>query len=641
MTTVPNGYIQINLIQDPPYIVDFTQYEQPVEKVHIYAVQHIQYFLAAIEESVIYSIKNLPLSFMYTVFGYRNRWSEVTISMNLFALSFRIVCWVLKVLWGTFENTFKFFNEKFSINHSEMISNFAGEAINPHHLTCQDESIDMQEVPDRVAVRDLLKMFDEINFNEPNSPGYMHFPLSDYTSPGQLRKDLEAFIKNINGRIAFLGTPPSYDPRKLMSFYQKIEDAVRSCIYKVRSDLERFRKGNGENIRAYDESKKKKYINLLENQARLVIDFAIAGKYCGARYMGEAMDSYYLLHEDVEMKEQTLKTYLQQVLARKRKEIAMGIIEKNFEANTHGFNQYMASMGSILGIPGTKGITETLARPINIQEQLKNFFKEYTVTTIIEFVREKFGSSQSFREKIFNWAKDQIGNWKKKTYDIEGILGKVDRINQDDQLRDLSFEENIRIFIELIEALEAQKFESSNNDWEMFIEDLLCKESVKSIFRENLPPFELNENLQMSKSMQEQIYFSKKKQEFLSYLKQESLGGELIEQFREWIQKKENRVRNEMIEQRSRELKKVQDLQKELFNLEVELNDEDLIKKIFSNKEAARTILKGVELRQNQSEFLHLLFLQDDNENIKVTQEFMEWLLVSQGILTPQRNQEG
>ena len=197
-------------------------------------------------------------------------------------------------------------------------------------------------------------------------------------SKEELKEGLKKFIERVKNRTAFLGTPPAYEIIRLFEFYQQIEDATRLSIHKVIDDLQKFTAANGTDTPNYSPSVMNTYKDLLENQARLAIDLAIAGKHCGARYMGDSMGAYYRLHGDGISAQDTLMDNLIETLALKRKEIAARRIAIDLGQDTHDFSNWMASLGKLLGIPGTQNIVEHLAHPLNIELHLGKFFGDYT-----------------------------------------------------------------------------------------------------------------------------------------------------------------------------------------------------------------------------------------------------------------------
>jgi len=247
-----------------------------------------------------------------------------------------------------------------------------------------------------------------------------------------------------------------------MAFYQQIEDAVRLSIQKVSEDLTNFRGKNQQAIEAGDEDIIRSYKSLLEDQARLVIDLAISGKHCGARYMGEAMTRYNYLYAE-SARSDTLQDSLITLLGNKRNTIAQTQIQMHFGgqqhgADTHSYAQYMQQMGKLLAIPGTGNIVEHLGGLFRFDSDyyLREFFKEYTESTIGEAVQEKVKSSQHFREQICDWLKGQSGEWRSEDQADPNLLVQQLQAVIDGDVNTLDLQRLIRSFEELLATLKGK-----------------------------------------------------------------------------------------------------------------------------------------------------------------------------------------
>ncbi|NRA90962.1 MAG: hypothetical protein HRU43_07565, partial [Simkaniaceae bacterium] len=230
--------------------------------------------------------------------------------------------------------------------------------------------------------------------------------------------------------------------------------------------------------------------NLLENQARLVIDLAISGKHCGARYMGEAMTSYNYLYPESTQSD-TLKNSLIKLLGNKRKAVAHAQVQRHFGqqnrgADTHSYSLYMDQMGKTLAIPGTENVVEHLGGfyPFDTHHYLREFFKEYSETAINDAVQEKIKNSQHFREQVIDWLKGQSRDWRPENQPESNIVHELEQIV--DGAVDTSEEEKlIRSFEDLLSTLKTQgvKLPSLGGDWETFIQDLMALSNAKEWFK--------------------------------------------------------------------------------------------------------------------------------------------------------------
>lgn len=447
---------------------------------------------------------------------------------------------------------------------------YADPLIDTQHIKTKDTTIDVSHVPDEITVSTLVEVFDKINFTRPDLPGYMSEGSRTedhqvYTSR-ELRQSLEDnFVRRVNAREAFLGTPAAWNIAMLSQFYSQIESAVRYSLHKVVNDCSEFigpylnelagleseyqeyltkntipspgdrgydayarlLKGHNEYIscnndlnqaefvlagnlanleREYQQYLKSQeilskedpdheayarllkghekyleYNGLLQARARVAIDMAIAGNHCGARYMGDSMDTYFF-HKG-EIVGQTLEDELKGVLAKRREEMARRHIQQHLGAGTHHFAAYMANLGGLLGIPGTENVIEQLGGwNFNRDAMLGHFFREYTPEFIRSSIQGQFSSSQQFRERIYDWLKDHAGDWIQGLYQQkqQTILGAVQDIESQESENDLK---PVEILTGLISSGKVVKQDSPLPDhktqWSDFLDEIVSFDSAK------------------------------------------------------------------------------------------------------------------------------------------------------------------
>lgn len=395
----------------------------------------------ALKEALLlsFSRKMLWISFKFTVFEYYGSWHLYQVPSNFIYVAYKTAIWVLQVTWCVITTTGRLYLDKLHAeSKTPSLSRYQDQAINLQHLKSKETELDGSSVPPSIQVRQLLGLFDDVQFDD-DVPEQAVKPLgcmsADCRKEGrttfkkeELRANLEQFIRRVEGRTPYVGTPPAYDVPRLMAFYQQIENAVRLSIHKVNQELAAFREEHP-NLEHLEGPARQKYHELLQSRARVAIDLAIAGPHCGARYMGEAMTIYYSLYGDCEIRG-ALEDEILEVLARKRKKIAEKIIARELGSGTHGYTAGMGYLGSVLSLPGTKNIVEHLTTLSNKQELLDMFFgapsakqapgvifKSYTIDTIIKTLQKRARKSQEFREKIYDWVKNQVGEWNKEAYE--------------------------------------------------------------------------------------------------------------------------------------------------------------------------------------------------------------------------------
>ncbi len=627
-------------VKYPSYTADLDMYQDrkkatTLEKVQACTQRSFQLvgiFFVSSKDALFGTLGSAGISFKYTVLGYYGSWSRIRFLENAHLIVFKIVFWVASMGWGIIATTSRLFSERASPGHSLFLKQFASDEINVDHIKTEESSLDASNVPEGITVDTLRELFHKINFDNENAPGYMaegtRREITRILSKEELENQLNTFIHRVNTREAFLGTPPGHDVPRLMDFYQQIEDAVRLSIDKVVKDVTEFETQNGTNISSFSVEQKRTYNNLLETRARLVLDLAIAGVHCGARYMGEAMDAYYKIYnEEGVSNDKDLQGTLIEILAKKREEIAKEEAQK-LGTDTHQFTKYMGNMGRLLGIPGTKNIIEHLSRSIDTYKLSTDFFQRYTVDTIINTIQEKVKISQNFREKITDWIKDQVRDWNREKYeDIDGIVEKIENI-RNNPLTETPLSLHFQTLQNLLIGLKKDNIPlQEKENWDDFLTELFTLDKAKE---------KLNaQNRNSIKTSCSEV----------------ALGPELLQELRGVIASGDftpipsDRYLPRFIEkQKIQEMKKVLPLTRDDTLLRLLKKEIDLLESVQNHQEQV-----------HQGDFLDFLDLENilkkitsaskedltgtknltDDEN-RAYQRLIEWLLVSQKILRPQ-----
>lgn len=609
----------ITLIKDPPYVFlpkveeSKSLEEQPrlplgarIAQAGLRAFMLVRFLFASIRESAWETISYSWSGFKITVLGYHGNLANFSPPLGLIMGVLRIFTWVICLGRNFIFKTGAFFVQKAFPLHDEktrldLLLPYTNQGINLEHLRCLDETINMSGVPQEVQVKDLLEIFDQANFKNRATPGYVH-PTEEID---QLRKQLEEFVSKINNRVPFLGTPPAEDVPRLLQFYQYIEDAVRFSIYKVNQDLADFLKEKTGNFHSYSNEDKKRYGDLLENRARLVLDFAIAGAFCGGRFMGEASQAYMRCsHIESVDTQDSLENQLIATLAHKRKEIALGQIEKEGQGDTHYYSAYMANMGPILSLPGTQNVVEHLLKRFDVRHELASFFSIYNENCIIEAVNQKFKTSQSFRTALFDWIKDQVTNWNKDLHDnlAKNKISQIESVLQD-KITEPSIISVIHSFVAKVGEIKSRGALPKVSNWDLFLVKFWALDSVKNCSQMSQWRSSLNS---LSSDCQAHLY------EHITHnipLNLDPFVDQMIRQ------------------QKISELRKIIPL---LNNRQVE----DLLTGYLD----VESLVQDIENQTRSVEFLARFFDEEDEYllNKDLPKEVMEWLLVSHRILSAQ-----
>lgn len=601
---------------NPPFIVDFQQFvedkkepslKERTQTAVLLPFQFIKILFVSVAKAGYTTLRYSGTAFKHLVLG---SWSDFRLRVDLHLVAFKIVYWVGAVAFTFIATSFRLIaqNLKDPSANVSLLTQYASKELDLSHIVTKEETIDMSGVPQDVSIDHLLDMYDAINFDRPNEPGYMA-PASrsegrtSYTKE-DLRTALETYVQYVKNRTAFLGTPPAYDTPRLMAFYQQIEDATRFAMHKVEQDLKDFYASGVEDP--------VKHANLLENKARIPLMLAFAGKHCGGRYMGESMELYQAAKGKT-IFTGTLQDALNELLAAKRMEIAHGEIQQHLGNNTHSYANYLATLGPILALPGTQNVIEHLERPLNQNLYLQSFFQRYTVDFIIDSIQEGVRTSQSLREKITDWIGVQGESWDQETIQkrAEDVLAQAKTILARQELNpNFSI---YRAFLDLqmlLSDLQRQGIELPQTQGEDFFVELLNSEQAKTWLEGK------SANI---------IERARRKQAMMILSNEEQLGASLIQKIRERSLKIDDFSARILILDKTSKIR----------SIAPEIETPSILRAI-EGKVKFEDILFNQLTVAKRSEFLEALKLNIIQKE-GLPPELLEWLCVSQKIFLPQQ----
>lgn len=299
----------------------------------------------------------------------------------------------------------------------------AALSIKPEHFISKiEEMVPLTSKP--VELTQLLFMFNQINFYDKNKKGYRDPALlkddGSTISVDELRKNLNMLITRVKSKEAFFGTPPSPtidDPdsdiklKAITSYFNNLDYLLKNIILKLEDPAIDF-----------------------DQKASVLIDLAIAGNHCGARYMSESRAWFENLFKRKESL--TLRDNIEQTLINYR----LGVLEKislhhvipegthvPIGNRAHTYNQYLYFIGKSRGIPGFESAHEDHAfwysniTPDKFSTHgtaSQNFDLYYNPTSIIDRVMSLD------HEPFLMWYKDNLIDPK---WDPEGIYKENER----------------------------------------------------------------------------------------------------------------------------------------------------------------------------------------------------------------------
>ena len=617
-------FFMITFINQPKFEVNFHEYSPAKEK-ELKQSPSIKKITVVFFESVFNGIKSSK-SYLWTiikreVLGLENNVIK-NVSPNIVTTAFRVMIAGVQYFFGLTVSILKMFHTNLKNENPQVsepkskLDGFINEEINPAHMVAISRELSDSHVPADVKVDDLLKIFDEINFKEPDQLGFM--PESSRKEGNTVysietfKKHLGKFVKNVNQKTPFLGTPRESDFIALNNFYQQITSAVRASIHASNDQLKAFYEENGEDKTSYNESQKKELNDILENRARIAIDLAFAGAHCGARYMGEVMQIYDSFYDQNFSQNLSLKDHLYEILDQKRLRVAKGNILEHFGNDTHAYGAYMQALGELLGLPNTINILEQLRRLDDISIHLRKFFESYTVDAIIDTIQQEFQKNLSLREKVYDWLKEQLNTWKKEEYDkkVEEAFQSFSEVissAEEIAIPDDHFSVKFKL---LIDSVSDRSAFGAIDIWDDFICEFFNLEHVKRTFS--------------SEPMQRMA--------LRDQLLEKNLDPSLLVKFKQMIKNKSFEI-SEIISELQLELKTKKALQI-AYRHEIGL-DQAVIHRLIMGTSNLREVLEGRFLINKQTEFLEHFELEAIND-VGLTPQLLEWILVHHEIFNSQ-----
>ncbi|CCB86043.1 putative uncharacterized protein [Parachlamydia acanthamoebae UV-7] len=291
--------------------------------------------------------------------------------------------------------------------------------VNPAHFSMtSSENKDIPPGPN-FDLDNLEKMFLEINFTNPDLPGYRDPKKltcdGDPTTIEILHKgtklDGEGGIQGLIKRIRekprdFTGVPK--DETEYLKHYEDFENVLRHL---------------GNLLLHMDDANAK---------ATILIDIAVMGQFCGGKIV-EAKRMYALYCTPFQELDETLPLFAGNHLQGHRQGILENWAKKIPGAayETHRFSQFMYLVGETLNLPFFETFVEDEYSGIQIgqEEVLTRFQYEYTPTEIFRnvkgFLLDRL-SNPKLRELIVDWFKDNAPTSYEHTERFKAALQKIE-----------------------------------------------------------------------------------------------------------------------------------------------------------------------------------------------------------------------
>lgn len=271
--------------------------------------------------------------------------------------------------------------------------------LNPGHFAIPSGEVNIPPPPD-IDINKLVKLFDTINFDDENLPGYKDptkiVEEKSTLTTEELREHIKRYVSLTTAREHFQAVPK--DAKESEQYFDRLNAMAQHVTQHLIKLTQKAEK---------EEDYSKKDL-ILADRNEILLSLAIAGQWCGVRFMGTTQQHAIPLFagEDaasVESLVRTLSANLRFQCLRK----AMG---EEGSLSAHTYNRYMFLLGEDLGLTGGGGAyaDELYSGKITKELACKRFDFYYTTASVIRAFDAAINATLT-RKKEFN--PDLIADW--------------------------------------------------------------------------------------------------------------------------------------------------------------------------------------------------------------------------------------
>jgi ankyrin repeat protein len=321
-------------------------------------------------------------------------------------------------------------------------------SINSEHLTNGVCTSKIAPKPETSSADDFLKLFDQVNFSDPNASFYFDPAKLGFGADKTrqyLRKISEDFVAKVKARKGFPG-----DHQEGSVLHTEFYDTVENGICGIAHHL--LTQEDGEQIQ--------------QLKAKTIIEFLKDVVYCGPKVRATCVRQY---NKVVRSYAHTFDNLLFSNITYYRTLIA-DAVTPNGPQSTHDYLLVVKLLGKDFGLPEAAdlGKFDDIFRQsgvgINPEELKKAFFEIYTPYNILKQTVAEIQESHEFREQYATWWQQHApDNWKG---DLADVLQEVKNLQKNNTPSDVQAYLNSKdIFVEkdekpedVLETLRCQNF---------------------------------------------------------------------------------------------------------------------------------------------------------------------------------------
>ena len=302
-------------------------------------------------------------------------------------------------------------------------------------LTKGIEKVNIPPKPAGFEVRDLMTLYEQINFQNPKQPDYYNTAkfskdLVTFDETGKptfatdLRSHLELYVKRVEKREYFKGAPKE-GSQALLDMHTTLEKAVANICKKlhdiqVATEEKRLQAVTDEDI----EEALKETAAFKKLRASTVIEFLRIAGFCAGKYMSTTVKQFNRVVRNIVL---TFENLVQESGGDYREILFSSLVtyRKGYGIDVHDEIQLIRAIGKELGIPGAEALASfpdphgTPPSAYQLTQAKKKFFELLTPTTFInEWLEPQIRTEIGMRNKFINWCKNNVPvDWAKERFD--------------------------------------------------------------------------------------------------------------------------------------------------------------------------------------------------------------------------------
>lgn len=250
---------------------------------------------------------------------------------------------------------------------------------------------------------ELLAEFSEINFHNPQAPGYCSSDsLQDdrwdsfdtmQLDPTSVRRGLARLIRYTHRNKAFLGTYQKRDPLLEVS-YNKLAGMLRTIVYKLRVMRKQLPPET-----------------YMKERNQVLVRLGLAGPHCFGRWMGDSFQlALKLLGRGEEASYQGATLRILEELRENFAQLKASQMSVRSRAPdvSHSHNGIVSRFGEILGIRGAQLMSDPLAPKLKKSPLERIFQKYYNAPALLDRLELEAFSNAEYRNQMIDFTRQHV-----------------------------------------------------------------------------------------------------------------------------------------------------------------------------------------------------------------------------------------